>query len=590
MIFRQMLVRIATVTIFGILTGTAAYSQATAPCSQFFEEAFVGWRSPPVPSSERCVERFREVINGKKYIFVDVVGYTPTGFRNRLSLAHEAIQRSVTLYNSWFATPPALIISGRSSEYSQSMADNDSGAIAETHGRSGACAIWLDDESLRTNLSEDSDQDQYKRTVAHELFHCVQASDPTLDHRFVKWRDEGTAEYFSGLAIPTSVPGSSYYDKIHNIKERPLYTLRESAYPFFAFLGRERRPDAVVSFLQNSGRAGSRPGRYGGDGTETAAISRQTLRTIPGIDELFHEFGRRLADGKLTDESGRPLPTDPRVTPVYEDITQTATVPIRDVIPFTVNFRFYRFEQGVAWKVTKPNVDAVRGGIRETSGDTWSDLPTAIDKCQGPYSGIALFTSTADQDGPFTPTLNVKEEPSRGCPCPQGDWFMNTETLRASPFSRVMPGELVSGGMTLRFTADGTATAIFNSITFESSISPTGAMRSILNGTLKWTYRRRPFSRAELAEAPPTGPGVDAFALERDLVDSDAVWRTEFLNKGTVLNAISNPFRRDQSGGGKSIAAAYCVGGSELHIVSGRASVFPGTARSGPPYTGVFKR
>ena len=256
-----------------------------------------------------CVERDRFETAGAKFLFVDVEGYDPPGGADRQRAASEAVRRAASLYARWFRIPDTLFISG----HLPSAIDPETGessVLAETTGDEYSCVIVVEDAAIHSGRAG-IDRGDYMRTLAHELFHCVQRTDPSLDNGYVVGRDEGTAEYFSGLAVPEGPPNSLYGGRLTNLMERPIYQIRENAYPFVAYLGRQRSPDAVVDFLRRASR----------DPSDTGSLA--TLGNIADIDELFHSFVKVWFDGELTDANGArlgyPVPTFPTVTRVESE-------------------------------------------------------------------------------------------------------------------------------------------------------------------------------------------------------------------------------------------------------------------------------
>jgi hypothetical protein len=163
---------------------------------------------------------------------------------------------------------------------------------------------------------------------------------------------------------------------------------------------------------------------------------------------------------------------------------------------------------------------------------------------------------------------------------------MGLDGIRAARFTP-FPGELVSGSITLRFSGSE-AVATFNDVTYSSKIDRYSGMRAVLTGSVYWSYARKPWSAAQLGPAP-TGRGVDAFSVERTLQRTDARTRVEFVSRTGSIPSRETQFKSEQDVGGKNLTGAYCVNGRELHLVSSRASVLPGSAGT-PPYTGVYVR
>jgi len=518
----------------------------------------------------RCNIRDQRTIDGRDYVFAEVVGDGDPAGRARLAQAAEAVYRAVPLYNSWFRTPSAVFLSGRAPAFTD---------YAETDiSRGRGCLIWLDHASRHGGLlARDSDANQYKRTIAHELFHCVHLTDPTLDNTFLQWRDEGASEYFAGLAVPAARPNAGQYADFHKIEIKPLYELKLHAFPFFAFLGRERGVDAVIDFMRGASRS------------HTTSGHRASLYRIPNIEELFAKLGRKFARNTLEDEMGRALGIGPVHLRPRVRVDRAQTLRVEGIKPFTLTLVPATFAAGMAWQVMPPDAStATKIQWNQEGADSgWKDLPTTIDACGGDKPGYFLLSSTRDSDSAQTITAAINEKPEGmvTCPCPQGTWTMGLESLRAMP--PWFPGDLVAGSITLRFSRDE-AVATFNDVTYKNKIDRYSSMRAVLTGSVYWNYSRKPWSAAQLGAAP-AGRGVDAFSVERILQRTDARTRVEFVGRSGPIRSRETPFKSQQNVGGKNLTGAYCVDGRELHLVSSRASVLPGSA-STPPYTGVYVR
>jgi len=518
-----------------------------------------------LPEGETCIERERFEIDGRQYVFVDVVGYDRSYADRQFALARDTVWRAVTLYARWFEVPDALFIFGRAP---------DAAAQAETVGERFACIVRVDDIALRQGIAGDSSEDQFRRAIAHELFHCVETHDPTLDNDYVVWRDEGAAEYFAGLAVPDSLPGPQLYAEFDGlIGETPLHRVEFNGYPFIAFLGNDGGPEAVIAFLR---AARATPG-------EAGALAH--LAYYPGIADLFHRFARAWADGGLRDDQGRPLPLGPPPSAVFR--VEHAQSFETEVLPFTIWTQPMTLAAMMAWKFPAPDFDG-RAALAEGIG-LWQDLEATVDACRGDADVLLLATTTAPADSPIDVTFEIeeREELARNCPCPEGYAMLAGAELAATGFGGTGVGSFEGGSVVLRFAPGGAASATFNDIVYyvdEGAIR----MRTTLSGSLHWTWRRLPWGAAGLGP-PPTGEGWETMAIERTLVSSDARTRVEFIDKnGATVGEKSTPWQFDQSGGGRNIVGAVCTDVS-LTLIGGRSSPFPGTTGT-PPYTGTYGR
>lgn len=396
-----------------------------------------------IPADMHCTIRERFEVGGRQYVLAEFSDFRRAGRDEHIALARDIIQRAAPLYNNWFRTPDAIVFFG-----------NEPASHAVAYGLTGGsrfgCVIYIDDLTLTSVDVGDSIANQFRRTIAHELFHCIQFAEDNMFSAMLEkeqdaWWVEGSAEYFAGLAFPESLPGNAFYaDFTALIFEKPIYRLEESAYPFFAYLGRQRSPDAVVDLLRQI-----LP-------TAGAASERATLQSVPGIDELFNEFNRALFDG-LEDENGRPLPIEP---PEVEAIALTESTRVtRPVIPYAFGAQRFTVAENALYSLETPEGDAAVQAFLADPPRAWRALPTRLGSCQHDSDGLMVYTSTADDDGPVETVFPIESEPSvrlADCQCPIGAWTVsaaNMETMRAS--IRHQPTN--PGRVSMVFSADGTA-------------------------------------------------------------------------------------------------------------------------------------
>lgn len=529
-------------------------------------------------AGSNCVERDRFEANGARFLFVDIEGYDPPGGAERQRAASEAVRRAASLYARWFTIPDTLFISG----HLPSATDPDTGessVLAETIGDNYSCVITVEDAAIHSGRAG-IDRPDYMRTLAHELFHCVQRTDPSLHNGYVVWRDEGTAEYFSGLAVPEGPPNNVFGGRLTNLMERPIYQIRENAYPFIAYLGRQRSPEAVVDFLRRAARDRSDAG------------SLATLGNIDRVDELFHDFVKAWFDGFLTDSNGAatyyPIPTFPTVTRVES----AQSLALGSAKPFMVAAKKFELARGMAWGLRSPEEVPARASWRVLDESEWSRLSTTIDNCDRARTGVIMATWTEPRTDSSPLTSEATERPAdmTACQCPVGRWYMRTDLIRSSMLGRLSPGDLTAGGIFLTFDGSGNATATYEDLVWDTDIDGPGgdgAIRRTLQGTISWKWARKPWGAAGARSPAPSGPGIDALALERTTTAVNANWLLEFMSGGRVINTRSSPFRESDQAGSISIATAVCHNNT---LTLGPGATSARGAEIGPPWHGVFER
>lgn len=575
----RFLVRLALLLTLSLLMppGGAAPVQAREgfPCVDFLPISPEDARLRAELASVNCVERDRFEVGGRQFLFIDVEGYDPPDREARQRAAREAIQRSVPLFSTWFSVPDTLFISGRLTS-AVDPATGRSSVLAETRGDDFSCVVSVDDSAIHTGRSG-LDPADYMRTLSHELFHCVHRTDPTVHNWYVPWRDEGAAEYFSGLAIPEAPANNSFGDDLPTLIRRPIYELGSDAYPFITYLGRQRGTEAVVALLRGAARDRSPSG------------SLTTLRSISSIDEFFHAFVKAWFDGYLTDANGAsvvyPIPAFLTVTRV-----ETArSLELGEIKPFMVAARKFELARGMAWRLETPEQAPTQASWRVVDEADWTHLTATIDNCDRARVGVIVATWTEGRVDSRALTSNAVERPGEmtACRCPVGQWSMDAGTVAGTMVGTASPGELTGGGVTLTFDGAGNATATYDDLSWDFDMGDGGGIRRTLQGTISWKWARKPWSAAGSRHPEPTGPGVDALALERTTTAVNANWLVQFLSRGSIISSQSTPFRSADQAGSISIATAVC-NGSTLTLGPGVTSASGGDL--GPPWHGVYQR
>lgn len=547
-----------------------AHAQA-APCKFMLPVPAEDLDLPGEIEAGDCVERDRLVLHDNQYLFVDLAGYDSTA-TDRYTLIKETVVRGVNFYSQWFDVPDVIFVSG---DISLGAAGTHAVVLGLATGTWRGCVIALGSDALHAGREGGSDDiAHFRRTVGHELFHCAQINDPTVDNDYVVWRDESTADVFAGLVVPESYPDPFFYADMAMLATNPVYDLGYSAYPFVAWLTVNQSIEATVNMLKSASRDGS------------AAGSAQTLAALPDAANLFHGYVKAWIDGRLVDGMARPLSPPPPQLPDAQMVNEETTLSFPVLPSFLAGFYVYEFGQGVAWKIEYPEDPHLRVSWRAIEGGEWMAMPGTIDACAGPKRGIMLVTSAAPTDAAANYELTVTRDPeaSRNCACPIGSWYMDTEMVRASPLSRTLPGTFESGNLSLTFDAYGSAVATFHDLKWRNEIDRDSSIVSVMRGSISFTWSRNSWEAAQTGEAAPAGEGVQAMSIERKVTASDVRWRTEFWGRDGMIRADERtPPAREQ--GSINIATAICMDGV-LTLGKTPATV----VHELPPWYGIFKR
>ncbi|HRK71610.1 MAG TPA: hypothetical protein PLA85_08475 [Micropepsaceae bacterium] len=564
--------RAAACALFVLVMASGRAVADPSPCAFLLPVPAEGLSLPAEVAEGSCEERDRFTLHDNQYLFVDVRGYETDGAAARMDLARDAAVRAINFYSQWLDVPDIIFISGR---FPLVSLGEGSTTLAIATGDFRGCVILLEHVSQHAGRPDgSSDANHYKRTIAHEMFHCVQITDRSVHNSYVPWRDESTAEAFSGIVIPESHVDPLYLDAMPMLAASAISTLGHGAYPYAAWVATQTIPENLVTMLKNAARDGSEDG------------SARTLASLPDAANLFHSFVKAYLDGHLVDEMARailpPAPEIPDAVVVSDEMTYT----LAGLTPHSGTFQMFELGQGIAWKVEYPDDPNLRVSWRVFDGAEWTALPATIEACDAPRRGVIVVTSAAPNAAMFNVPLKFSRDPEgmRNCACPVGSWYMDEDMVRASPLSLTMPGTLEGGTMSLQFNADGTASATYHDIKFRSEIDRDSAMVTVMRGTINFRWVAKPWDAAVSGEPAPTGEGVQALAIERTVTASNVHWRVEFWGRDGMINASERtPPARDQ--GSINIATALCMDGV-LTLGQGASAV----RHALPPWYGMFKR
>ncbi len=526
---------------------------------------------PEEIATGNCVERDRFTLHDNQYLFVDLEGYD-AGATDRYMLAKDTVVRGVNLYSQWFDVPDVMFVSG---DISLGTAGTHSVVLGLATGTWRGCIIALGSDALHAGREGGSDDiAHFQRTIAHELFHCTQINDPTVDNNYVVWRDESTADFFAGLVVPESWPDPYFYRDLPLLATMPVHDLGYNAYLFVTWLGIHHSVESVVNMLKSASRDGSANG------------SVQTLAALPDAANLFHSFVKAWIDGALLEGMGRPVLPPPPEYPEAQLIDHETILSFPVLPSFLAGFQMYEFGQGIAWKIDFPDDPDLRVSWRQADGSAWTQLPGTIEACDGPKRGIIVVTSAAATVDQRNYELTVTRDPDgmRNCACPIGNWYMDTEMVRASPLSMTMPGTFESGNLSLTFNGDGSAVATYHDLKWRSEIDRDSSIVSVMRGSISFRWESKAWGAAQSGDPAPTGEGVQALSIERTVTASDVRWRTEFWGRDGMIRADERtPPARDQ--GSINIATAICMDGA-LTLGQGASAV----RHALPPWYGIYKR
>jgi len=320
--------------------------------------------------------------------------------------------------------------------------------------------------------------DEFLVAVAHEVFHCAQyvtwneayfGEDPG-------WWREGSAEYFSHLAVPGTRLRDDWFAAFDSASlDRPLHRMSYENVVFFLWLATTGGPEAVGAFLDRM-----RPG-------DQLAVLREVLPLAE-----WRGFVEAYLDGQIHRPSGGALPrpaafTGERTFRAPGELSVSA----EDYVIRRWRLTFVAdkvFELATTVQSGAPEVAMRLDG--ETGG--WAPPPERISTCDGEASHV-LYAVSTDSPGAARIAVETDADTTGGTCCLVGDWKPTPEALAGiarfgmaygAPAVAAAGGAMncsyQGGDWRLSFYDDGTAEIVFDGHTSQCTVSGGGgAMSSI---------------------------------------------------------------------------------------------------------------
>lgn len=198
--------------------------------------------------------------------------------------------------------------------YVMSKVLNDDAWAITYSPRAGLCEVQIQIfEDVHTGAS--MSENDFKMTVAHELYHCVQRSlRPRAGETpsFAKWWREGTAEYFS----------NHYYPPIqdHSLSHLPFY---DPGLPLQRAANDGDTAGLFFQFLENTGWTTNEIHDWMTDQTFSRGPIREMIRISHdmSLTEKFPEFATKLIDNELKYSNGRTIVRDGKLSVISKEFS-----------------------------------------------------------------------------------------------------------------------------------------------------------------------------------------------------------------------------------------------------------------------------
>lgn len=253
-------------------------------------------------------------------------------------------------------------------------------------------------------IGSGASREEAATTVAHEIFHCVQAAtyspgqyDAYRREGGAAWWIEGSAEWFASLALPDDSMYQSRVDAFDDLSpDTPLHRMTYSALPFFLWYAQRHGNPAVMLFL--AGMADS-----AAEADQLAAMEA----SLPADQWL--RFAQDYFDREIRRPHGTPLTFSPRRGEDWHwAASHVDTVRLQ---PFVITRSLIAIDCGV-WEVAATPARAHGSRTSRASGGVWGAFPPRID-ISGGDPRQRLFVGFNAATTPLT--LRIRVDQATGC-------------------------------------------------------------------------------------------------------------------------------------------------------------------------------
>ena len=307
----------------------------------------------------------------------------------------------------------ASFYSGDASREIQAITDGHHDASG---GRKGECLI------TQFLLGRGGDPDELAVTVAHEIFHCLQFASLSLGQmrtigRGGDWWVEGSAEYFSALAVPESLEFTDRSAGFNAAVEEgvALNAMAHEAVIFFYWLHQLSGPSGLMPFMRGMAE----------DGSASAQHARMRAEMS---DDKWLRFAEDYADREISHPQGGALALNPPGGEVLSlDRNETLEFPLA---PFVIGLGTVEYDCGEWDNTLTP--ERANVAVQDVGGSSWDDYPEDVNTREPPsgnYRIVALHTESEERSLAIETERTVVCEPCGGSDrvdaCLVGTWFQS---------------------------------------------------------------------------------------------------------------------------------------------------------------------
>jgi hypothetical protein len=473
---------LAAISAICVMSAPTLETQAPTDCAKFLTSSQKAY----VPGAFPCVEAPSKpsTIAGHT---VELYHWSGSFSKAHYALVQKAVVKTLNAYASFSDPFDVKVI------FARSFVNDNLGVEDNMPGDQDDCVILLPDMIPPADLSDSLER---LRTVAHELYHCVEIrnvpkKDTNADfEKSSSWWFEGGASYFASQLYAETQDGhfSEYDPKL------PLYSEAYGAELFFLSLTGQGWDAAKVNGFIKKQQL-----------TTDYDDERNRLAKDPDIPKVFPLFGQAFYDNTIKLSSGRVVTARTQLQPAplsiqLSESSPTAPPYLFNVDPFTFKVVeidlqgkgshysvtwsgpgpgttvYYKSEKDTKWDDLKQGTKLLAPVGCQDSHVKYTFLITSTDDTKVSQPSVTFKIAFAQQDDCCQSALGARDGPPASCPtnpqppsstgmdpCLVGTWELNLPTFQAAVAAAenkatagtgVTIGNLTVGGAST-FTVDG---------------------------------------------------------------------------------------------------------------------------------------
>ncbi len=372
-----------------------------------------------------CFARRDRPRTAPRYRYFYPIDWVGTAQQRYVNMTEEALNRSIEKFGGLGLPLQNIDLAFLPNELFISPPDDWAGT--ELIPRSTDCQI-----AIHENAWSELSDNEFKHTIAHEIFHCIQLWKSTRQVRASgsDWWVEGTAEYFANYVYPCENGEQQYVNKFDEFSENSwLIGMEYSNVVFFQYLANVIGNASVIQFIETM--------------PTTNGIQTQldALANYPNMSTLFHQFGKQYLDREIADScEGTKINVTPDLNR-HEILWGSEEIEF-GLAPFHVPRNQLIFHAGDYRIEIESPIESMEQSDKQGSEAAWEEMPNVLNfevACGERIDLLALLTRGDNEVGTRPVKLKINREgvlagvppvDERGIDrCLVGNWRLEAESM-----------------------------------------------------------------------------------------------------------------------------------------------------------------